>query len=67
LSGRPTAALQEYLAVAAARGLTRDEATRALATFAEELPQMTRPELYAWLIRSSVSGAPRRTSRGSTG
>jgi hypothetical protein len=50
LSGRPTAALQEYLAVAAARGLTRDEATRALATFAEEFPQMTRPELYAWLI-----------------
>lgn len=48
--GRPTAALQEYLAAAAARGLTRDEATRALATFAEEFPQMTRPELYAWLI-----------------
>ena len=34
----------------AARGLTRDEATRALGTFAEEFPQMTRPELYAWLI-----------------
>lgn len=48
--GRPTAALQEYLAAAAARGLTRDEASRALGTFAEEFPQMTRPELYAWLI-----------------
>ncbi len=48
--GRPTAALQEYLAAAAARGLTRDEATRALGTFAEEFPQITKPELYAWLI-----------------
>ena len=48
--GRPTAAHQEYLAAAAARGLDHEEATRALATFAAEFPEMTRPELHAWLI-----------------
>ena len=35
---------------AMARGLDRDEATRALANFAEEFPHMTEPELCAWLI-----------------
>jgi hypothetical protein len=48
--GRPTAARQEYFRAATACGLDRDEATRALATFAEEFPQMTEAELYAWLI-----------------
>lgn len=48
--GRPTAARQEYLAAAALRGLDRDEALRALGTFAEELPEMTEPQLCAWLI-----------------
>ncbi len=48
--GRPTAARQEYLQEAAVRGLSRDEALRALATFAEEFPQMTEPELCAWVI-----------------
>ncbi|GAA1332671.1 hypothetical protein [Pseudonocardia xinjiangensis] len=48
--GRPTAARQEYMKAAMARGLDRDEATRALANFAEEFPHMTEPELCAWLI-----------------
>ncbi|MGI5160990.1 hypothetical protein [Microbispora sp. CA-102843] len=48
--GRPTAARQEYLKEAAARGMDRDEALRALVTFAEEFPEMTEPEICAWLI-----------------
>ncbi|MER7366572.1 hypothetical protein [Nonomuraea wenchangensis] len=48
--GRPTLARQEYLKEAAARGLTRDEAVRALATFAAEFPEMTEQELCAWLV-----------------
>lgn len=48
--GRPTAARQEYMKAAAARGLDRDEATRAFANFTDEFPEMTEPELYAWLI-----------------
>lgn len=48
--GRPTAARQEYFTAAAARGLDRDEAVRALATFAEDFPHLTEPELYAWII-----------------
>jgi hypothetical protein len=48
--GRPTAARQEYLAEALARGFDRDEALRAIAAFAEEFPEMTEPELYAWLM-----------------
>jgi transposase-like protein len=48
--GRPTAARQEYFEEAAIRGLDRDEATRALASFAEEFPEMTEPELCAWII-----------------
>lgn len=48
--GRPTAAHQDYLAAAAVRGLDRDEAERALATFAEEFPEMDEPQLRAWLI-----------------
>jgi hypothetical protein len=37
--GRPTAARQEYYRAAAARGLDRDEATRALANFVDESPR----------------------------
>ncbi len=48
--GRPTAARQEFLRAAARRDFTRDEAERALATFAEEFPELTEPELCAWLI-----------------
>lgn len=48
--GRPTAARQEYLFVAAGRGLDRDEALRALQTFVDEFPEMTEPEVCAWLI-----------------
>ncbi|MFI0420270.1 hypothetical protein [Spongiactinospora sp. 9N601] len=48
--GRPTAARQEYLRAAAERGLERDEAIRALVTFTEEFPEMTEPEICAWLI-----------------
>jgi hypothetical protein len=48
--GRPSAARQEYFTAAAARGLDRDEAVRTLATFADEFPEMTEPELCAWLV-----------------
>ena len=48
--GRPTAARQEYLKAALARGLDRDEALRVLATFAAEFPEMSEPELCAWLV-----------------
>ena len=48
--GRPTAARQEYFREAAAQGLDRDEATRALANFAEYFPEMSEPELCAWII-----------------
>lgn len=48
--GRPTAARQDYLRAAEARGLDRDEALRALATFAAEFPEMTEPQLCAWLV-----------------
>ncbi|MEV6036515.1 hypothetical protein AB0L65_35545 [Nonomuraea sp. NPDC052116] len=48
--GRPSLARQEYLKEAGSRGLTRDEAIRALATFGEEFPEMTEPEICAWLV-----------------
>jgi transposase-like protein len=48
--GRPTVARQEYLKAAAIRGLDRDEALRALAAFTEEFPEMTEPEICAWLV-----------------
>jgi hypothetical protein len=48
--GRPTAARSDYFRAALVRGLDRDEAARALRTFAEEFPHMTEPELCAWLI-----------------
>jgi hypothetical protein len=48
--GRPTAARLEYFNEAAARGLDRDEATRTLAAFVAEFPEMTEPEICAWLI-----------------
>ncbi|GII62370.1 hypothetical protein Skr01_24550 [Sphaerisporangium krabiense] len=48
--GRPTVARQEYLKAATARGLDRDEALRALAVFGEEFPEMTEPEICAWLV-----------------
>jgi hypothetical protein len=48
--GRPTAARHDYFTAAEARGLDRDEATRALTTFADEFPQFSEPELYAWII-----------------
>jgi hypothetical protein len=48
--GRPTAARQDYLRAAAARGLDRDEAEQALATFVEEFPEMDEPQVCAWLL-----------------
>ncbi|MGN9786019.1 hypothetical protein ACTMTF_31645 [Nonomuraea sp. ZG12] len=48
--GRPTAARQDYFKRALMLGLDRDEAMRVLATFTEEFPEMTEPELCAWLI-----------------
>lgn len=50
--GRPTAARQEYLAFAATRGFDRDEALRALASLADEFPEMTEPQICAWLINT---------------
>lgn len=50
--GRPPAARQDYLKAAADHGLDRDEALRALATFGEEFPEMTEPEICAWLIET---------------
>ncbi|MCG5212881.1 hypothetical protein [Streptosporangium sp. KLBMP 9127] len=50
--GRPSVARQEYLRQAAIRGLDRSEAMRALVTFTEEFPEMTEPELCAWLVDS---------------
>lgn len=47
---RPSASQQEYLKDALARGLTTDEALRALDTFTEEFPEMTRAEICAWLL-----------------
>ena len=48
--GRPSASRQEYLREAESHGLTRDEALRALDTFTEEFPEMTEPEICAWLV-----------------
>ncbi|GAA4903833.1 hypothetical protein LX16_3773 [Stackebrandtia albiflava] len=48
--GRPSATRQAYLREAAKHDLNRDEALRALDVFAEEFPEMTEPELCAWLI-----------------
>ncbi|MDF5751074.1 hypothetical protein [Spongiactinospora sp. TRM90649] len=48
--GRPTLARRDYLNAAIARGLDNDEALRALATFAAEFPEMTEPELCAWIV-----------------
>ncbi|GAA1219105.1 hypothetical protein [Pseudonocardia alaniniphila] len=48
--GRPSASRQEYLREAAARDFTRDEALRALDALTEEFPEMTEPEICAWLV-----------------
>ncbi|TDV40467.1 hypothetical protein [Actinophytocola oryzae] len=48
---RPTATRQEYLLVAAGHGFDRDEALRTLDTFGEEFPEMTEPEVCAWMIK----------------
>jgi hypothetical protein len=48
--GRPTAARQEYLFAAAKHGMDREDALQVLANFAEEFPEMTEPQLCAWLI-----------------
>jgi hypothetical protein len=48
--GRPPASRQDYLREAVAHGLTRDEALRALDSFAEEFPEMTEADICAWLV-----------------
>ncbi|NBE94081.1 hypothetical protein FE391_26345 [Nonomuraea sp. KC401] len=48
--GRPSAARQDYLNAALAQGLDRDEALRALAAFVAEFPEMTEPQVCAWLM-----------------
>lgn len=48
--GRPPASRRAYLAAAERRGFTLDEALRTVATFAEEFPEMTERDIYAWLV-----------------
>ncbi|MFI6811147.1 hypothetical protein ACIBG7_02000 [Nonomuraea sp. NPDC050328] len=48
--GRPTLARQEYLQEAYHRGFDREEALRALAVFAADFPEMSEPELCAWIV-----------------
>lgn len=48
--GRPSANRQTYLAEAQNRGLTADEALRALDAFGEEFPEMTEAEICGWLV-----------------
>jgi hypothetical protein len=48
--GRPTVARQEFFQAAASHGLDREETERMLVVFGEEFPEMTEPELCAWLI-----------------
>src|SRR5262245_32002134 len=48
--GRPTATRAEFIMAAAKYDFTRDEALRALTTFAEEFPEMTEQEVAAWVI-----------------
>ncbi|GAA4850571.1 hypothetical protein ACFQ34_04165 [Pseudonocardia benzenivorans] len=46
------------MAVPLPRGLDREEATRALANFAAEFPDMSEPELYAWIIERLSTARP---------
>jgi hypothetical protein len=48
--GRPSAARQNYLSEALVRGMDRDEALRALANFTAEFPELTEPQVCAWVI-----------------
>jgi hypothetical protein len=48
--GRPPASQQEYLAEAAARGLTTDEALRLIDGLIEEVPQFTRAQACGWML-----------------
>lgn len=48
--GRPSANRRTYLAEAAKRDLTQDEALRALDAFTEEFPEMTEAEICGWLV-----------------
>jgi hypothetical protein len=48
--GRPPASRRAYFAAAEARGLTLDEASRAVETLVEEFPEMTEREIHAWLV-----------------
>jgi transposase-like protein len=50
--GRPSAARQDYFAAAATHGLEPDEAQRALVTLTEEFPELTEPQICAWLMES---------------
>jgi hypothetical protein len=47
---RPTATREEFFAVATRHNFDRDEAERTLTTFHEEFPEMTEPQLCAWLV-----------------
>jgi hypothetical protein len=48
--GRPSAARQQYLTEAMARGLARDEAERLLTAMGEEFPEMTEPQTCEYLL-----------------
>jgi hypothetical protein len=49
--GRPTASRVRYLEAAAARGFDREEALRTLGAFGNSFPEMSEPEIEAWLLR----------------
>jgi transposase-like protein len=57
--GRPSASRQTYMAEAVKHGLTADEALRTLDTFAAEFPEMTEPEICAWLVGNWRDWTPR--------
>jgi transposase-like protein len=57
--GRPSTSRQTYLAEALEHGLTTDEALRTLDTFAAEFPEMTEPEICAWLVGHWRDWTPR--------
>lgn len=57
--GRPSASRQTYLTEAVKHGLTTDEALRTLDTFAAEFPEMTEPEICAWLVGHWRDWTPR--------
>lgn len=64
--GRPPASRRAYFAAAEARGLTVDEAQRAVRSLAEEFPEMTERDIHAWLVDSWSDAEPAAATRPPT-